>query len=310
MGNFLKDAIKKGVGEAVGKAVEAGVTAVAKPKIEQAAANASNKVANKIEQVTDEWVGETAQAVAETQAAVNDLNQAVVEANGGEAPKQADLSGLGSLFGSYVNAATSFATSVANNMKECPKCGELVQGDLMFCPHCGSKLPEKTIGDLLVCPECGFKNALDTKFCAKCGAKLSAVVEAEKAFQEKFAQMVPAVYPAWPFDCYAGEMDMCEADSHGNPYYVFRNDFNDADIKAYKELLVKEGFDPANEYIKEVDGKLYAVQFDECITYYIAQPKKVVEEKKESIFDKAKEIKGNLDDAADTAKKVIGFFKK
>jgi len=61
----------------------------------------------------------------------------------------------------------------------CPFCGDKIDGDAKFCPHCGSDLTdvkkeavtsqeEKTIKH---CQNCGTELPIEAKFCAKCGQK-------------------------------------------------------------------------------------------------------------------------------------------
>ncbi len=61
----------------------------------------------------------------------------------------------------------------------CPFCGDKIDGDAKFCPHCGSNLAdvkkeavasqeEKTIKH---CQNCGTELPIEAKFCAKCGQK-------------------------------------------------------------------------------------------------------------------------------------------
>ena len=61
----------------------------------------------------------------------------------------------------------------------CPFCGDKIDGDAKFCPHCGSNLTdvkkeavtsqeEKAIKH---CQNCGTELPIEAKFCAKCGQK-------------------------------------------------------------------------------------------------------------------------------------------
>ena len=52
--------------------------------------------------------------------------------------------------------------AVGNN---CPKCGEIINSDMMFCPKCGEKVRKE-------CSKCHHINNLKHDFCEKCGNKL------------------------------------------------------------------------------------------------------------------------------------------
>lgn len=47
----------------------------------------------------------------------------------------------------------------------CPDCGETIDGDMKFCPKCGTALKRK-------CPVCQHANNHDSAYCAQCGTKL------------------------------------------------------------------------------------------------------------------------------------------
>lgn len=83
---------------------------------------------------------------------------------------------------------------------KCPKCGNEVQDDAVFCDQCGTRLPEKTASTPeqpsvapaatpepavpaaapaqtaaeVTCPACGARNLPGEAFCQDCGAKLAA----------------------------------------------------------------------------------------------------------------------------------------
>lgn len=52
---------------------------------------------------------------------------------------------------------------------KCPSCGESVNKQARFCPHCGVALP----GGLIRCGQCGAENNADAKFCKSCGQPMS-----------------------------------------------------------------------------------------------------------------------------------------
>lgn len=47
--------------------------------------------------------------------------------------------------------------------KQCPRCGENLESDVKFCPHCGAKAADVT------CNKCGAAIPADAKFCPGCG---------------------------------------------------------------------------------------------------------------------------------------------
>ena len=61
----------------------------------------------------------------------------------------------------------------------CPFCGDKIDGDAKFCPHCGSNLTEvkkeavETQEEKAIkhCQNCGTELPIEAKFCAKCGQK-------------------------------------------------------------------------------------------------------------------------------------------
>ena len=329
---LLGNAIAKGVTKAVSNAVEEGVKKVAAPKIEEAAANASAKVAKKVDEFADQAATSISQSTAELKDAAGDVQVAaadageVIKEQTGAASVGEGLNALGSLFGNYANAAMGFANSVAANAKVCTKCGAVVMdAEQKFCPECGAKLPENTLGQDAICPECGYQNNIETKFCAKCGAKLPKTLAEEKQFKEQWAEKL-SVYPVW---------DIGGKDFHigvsGDGYVFSADGVDDKDVAKYIEVLKANGFVQVSEgdddlLYKMVDGQGYACDTEhafevETLSIYFSEytPKPVAEkeEKKakasnfeELIDQKSKEIQGNVDSAKEAAKNVINFFKK
>lgn len=56
-------------------------------------------------------------------------------------------------------------------VKPCPKCGEKLDEETRFCPHCGTDVG-------LCCPACGKKVKSGDMYCRACGSKLELQAEA------------------------------------------------------------------------------------------------------------------------------------
>jgi predicted RNA-binding Zn-ribbon protein involved in translation (DUF1610 family) len=59
----------------------------------------------------------------------------------------------------------------------CPFCGDKIDHDAKFCPHCGSNIAEKTqdmqdVQENKKCQNCGTELPIEAKFCATCGQKI------------------------------------------------------------------------------------------------------------------------------------------
>lgn len=68
--------------------------------------------------------------------------------------------------------------------RNCPKCGEGLEADVKFCPHCGAKAAEFT------CNKCGAAIPPDAKFCPVCGndVRKSLLGKLVGANEEEFAR--------------------------------------------------------------------------------------------------------------------------
>ena len=52
----------------------------------------------------------------------------------------------------------------------CNNCSGALNDDSVFCPSCGKSVE---VSNEVDCPSCGQKNALDSKYCDKCGSRIS-----------------------------------------------------------------------------------------------------------------------------------------
>lgn len=285
-GNLISNAVSEGLGkgiqDAVGKAVESAV----KPAADKLAGQAANKL------------NQAAQSMAES-------GEAAKEATGtGAANLEAALTG-------WASAMQNVAGQVAQNVKECPQCGEVVTADHQFCPKCGAKLPDKTLGEGYLCPKCGRQNAPGMTYCAECGALLPAA-EAESAAQLAGWDALLPQYPKWTL---GGAVEL-EAD--GETVRLCVGGAGAAQLGKYVELLKADGFVSAysgdsDVYYKVVDGvcrafdKTDAAQGDSLsMTFFVGDYDKraAAEEKADAALGKAKD---GAKLAADAAK---GLFRK
>ncbi len=250
----IKNGINKAVGTAVQKGVEQGVSKVVAPRVEQAA----NKAADSINKATNapEYTGRVD-------------NEGMERAAGS----------LGSLFGSYQNAAMSFANEAAKNMKICPSCGASASADTKFCPSCGGKLPDGTVAGGAKCPQCGKQNSIGVRFCAECGAKLPAAEEEERlkrsefdAVMSKWDTLLPQ-YPKWSFGGEEADIIECGTTDDGQPFYQFSVKVADRrDLGEYRELLKQNGFTKAGKYPSEdslykmIGGRCYMMDSSEAFS--------------------------------------------
>ncbi len=232
--SLFKDAIKKGISDSISKAVKEAATNVVAPavnKVAEAASAKINEVSNEISQNVNEANESLNEAAAQLNTAVEESNQAAVNAG----------TDLGTLFGSFVNNATSFAANLATNLKECPSCGEAAPADSEFCPCCGAKLPEKTIADGFKCSVCGEVNPIGQAYCVKCGGKLNATVEKEQKLAKEWKEKL-ADYPVW--NCGGSDYYIEEnGDNEGYPIYLLSIDGTTENaVKKYIEVLKEAGF--------------------------------------------------------------------
>ncbi len=245
--NIISDAVSDGIGkgiqDAVGKAVESAV----KPAADKLAGQAATSLNNAADDL--------AKTAGEAKAAAGEAAGSLAEADA--AAKNAGFANLGAALGSWTNAMQGVAADMAQNMKECPKCGEIVPADQKFCPKCGAELPAESIGAGYVCPKCGKRNLPETVFCTECGTMLPAVAKANEAVLNDWDGKLSA-YPKWSL---GGVLELDEGDPMGGqPSYTLRvGNVGKDELSQYVAALRAEGFIPAYEgdsdiYYKVVDG--------------------------------------------------------
>ena len=237
---FLERAIRRGVSNAVGKAMVKA--------IEPTVTDLTNKAANAIDQ-----------------AAQNTEQQA------------ARSSGLEGAMANLERSVQGYATEAAKNMKICPNCNKPTTADKKFCPECGTQLPEQTVAQGAVCPSCGKQNVIGTKFCQDCGTKLPAAIAEEQAQADRNAAVMAQwdaklpQYPKWT--CGGDRMYINDYDENGHGFEVeFKNNPSAARraVEQYRQILLANGFRQAGQYpsieqlFKRIDGVVYNVDTEHC----------------------------------------------
>ena len=302
VGSAVSDGLRKGIGDAIGKAVESAV------------APAAERMANKGAEAIDAATAEMDKSLKQTNAAIEEASAGAAEANASakEAVKAAGgFAGLEAALSGLASRAESFATTMSASMKVCPKCNQPSPADKEFCPYCGTKLPEKTLGQEYTCEKCGAANTPGTKFCSKCGAMLPAAEAELKAQQEKdekvlaeFAATLPQ-YPKW--NCGGSNFEFEDAGGqNGQPSYSLRFKATQQEVNAYVALLTQAGFakDASYDYWKVIDGvcrtcNVGDVQDGDVNLYYYV-----------STIDKRNQPKPQEDPLADIKGAAKGLFKK
>ena len=241
---FLERAIRRGVSEGIGKAVGQAITKAVEPT--------ATELANKAAQHFDNAAQQNSR------------------------PKAQIASGLEGAFASLERAAQGYATEMSKNIKVCPNCNQPSDKEKLFCPSCGTKLPETTVSEGTVCTECNKQNPVGAKFCDACGAKLPAAIAEEQAQADRNAAVIAEwdsklpQYPKW--DC--GGKNYCIEDMDG--YIRFSADFEgnrfaaEQAVEQYRRLLVQNGFIQAGQYpniahlYKRVNGVCYHADTEHC----------------------------------------------
>ena len=237
---FLERAIRRGVCDAVGKAIGKA--------IEPTMTDLTNKAANAIDQAAQN----TEQQVARS-------------------------SGLEGAMANLERSVQGYATEAAKNMKVCPNCNKPTTADKKFCPDCGTQLPKQTVAQGAVCPSCGKQNAIGTKFCQDCGTKLPAAIAEEQAQADRNAAVMAQwdaklpQYPKWT--CGGDQMYINDYDENGHSFEVeFKNNPSAAQraVEQYRQILLANGFRQAGQYpsieqlFKRIDGVVYNVDTEHC----------------------------------------------
>ena len=112
----------------------------------------------------------------------------------------------------------------ANGNVRCKSCNSPVAAGLLFCPHCGMKMPEPPSPAHETCPGCGAVRAAGDRFCANCGFCFDASVK-------------PAAAPELPAEFTPGEEPTIAAP------IVFDNDEDDDTQVIVDEIVTAS--DPA-----------------------------------------------------------------
>lgn len=64
--------------------------------------------------------------------------------------------------------------------KFCANCGEKIDGNPAFCPHCGFKLNQESSQQTKFCQSCGKKININAEICPYCGVRVAGVVRSEE----------------------------------------------------------------------------------------------------------------------------------
>ena len=312
--NAVSDGIGKGIQDAVGKAVEGAVKPAA-DKLAGKAAEQVNEAAKGVELSTQAIKDANADLAAGMQGAGAAASAAPAGAAGVAAAPGSGFAGLEAAFSGWASAAQNFAGQVAANVKQCPKCGEVVTADHKFCPKCGAALPEETLGAGYCCPKCGKQNLPETTYCVECGTLLPAAEAAQKAALAKWEADLPQ-YPKWTLK---GNVDIDGGNTlNGYPCYsVHVGGAGREELDAYVNMLKNDGFIPAYDgdsdfYYKVVDGvcrsfdKTDADQGDFLsMSFFVGDFDKKAEAKAKAEAELA-EAKAKADATIDAAKEKAG----
>jgi ribosomal protein L32 len=163
------------------------------------------------------------------------------------------MAALGASLAGWANQMQSFAGEVAQNVKECPQCGEVVSSDHKFCPKCGAKLPDQTMAAGYLCPKCGKQNLPGTVYCAECGAVLPA--GEEEAARQAAEREEEARLAAEEAARIAEEQAAAEKAAAERAAAKSGSDLGGLFSGAAKSLKADEAFDSAKNVLHGLFGK-------------------------------------------------------
>ena len=312
--NFISDAVGEGIGKgiqsAVGKAVEGAVRPAA-DRLAGRAADQLNQTTNDINQSMQEARAAQGEAAAALHESAQVMGESKAAAGDG-------FASLGAVLGGFASSMQDAAGQVAQNMKECPQCGEIAPAENKFCPKCGAPLPEHTLAEGFLCPKCGKQNAPGTTFCGACGELLPAAAEERAAQQAKWDALLPQ-YPRWTL---RGTPEV-DADDELNGHPLIRVHIagaRHAELTQYVAALQAAGFVPYDDsssdiYYKVIDGLCRAFDKTDAdhgdslsLRFFVGDYDKRAADR---LKQKAEQMRAGTNDAAkivgDAAK---GLFKK
>ena len=247
--SFLKRTIKNAVSQGISRGLSDAVGKAVKQAVEPRATEYTNKAAAHFNQAAGNAAQQTRQAT----------------------------SGLEGAFANLERSMQGYANQMTKDLKVCPECGQPTSAEKKFCPGCGARLPEQTLGQSAVCPACGKQNNVGQKFCADCGAKLPAALQEEEMAARKnaavMAQWDEALpqYPKW--NCGGSELNI---EDYGPDGVTFCASFNGNTgaahraVEAYRQVLREASFRPAGQHpsegqlFKRIDGVVYNVDTEHC----------------------------------------------
>ena len=315
MGLFKK-LVSDAVGEGIGKGIQNEVGKAVESAVRPAADKLAGQAANQLNQASQDMAANAAEA--QDAAARAAADTASVNASYAAAPAApgAGAASLGAALSGWAASVQNMAGQVAQTMKECPNCGEYSTADHKFCPKCGAKLPEQTVGAGYLCPNCGKQNVPGTTFCAECGTRLPAAEQAAAAQAAKWEALLPQ-YPKWNL---GGIASLEESGSvNGAPAVRLRIEgAGRMQLAQYVEQLKAAGFVPyggvdSDVYYKTVGGVCRAFDKTDALSngsldlsFYVGDydRRAAVKDKTDATLGAAKDT---AKAAADAAK---GLFKK